>query len=217
MPDRLLAGRIGDKLPLLQVFECRHLFDRGQPVAAQRPLVLRGHIGEEREVVVLGRPAHAELVEHAAVALVVEDEGEVLEGRLGDARGGRGIAGDQIGHGPEIALSVLHGLQIPDRLAQQRLGCRGLRLQGRGIVPFPDLGRSPIEDRHSDGLVRHPVLGEQGGHHLVVEGYLQPVLDPGGDGALHVGDEEMKPPLPVAPRVQDVDIAAEEPLADGRR
>ncbi len=69
---------------------------RGDAAAAQGALVLGGEVGQEREVVVLGAPLHAELVIEAAVALVGEMKGDVVEGLAEHLVGGGVRAGDEV-------------------------------------------------------------------------------------------------------------------------
>ena len=130
-----------------EVLERGEGLDRGDARPPQGLLVGAGHVGQQREVFLLGAPLHAELVVQAAVALEGQAVGDRLERGAGHSAG-RGIraqhqvvgrlevgfrVGDDFEQGVVEAEDVLGGvpqgldLGLVLRASDRRAGGRGCR------------------------------------------------------------------------------------------
>ena len=131
-PDLGLAARGGDEVAPAARLAGGEVLERGEgpdgrdAVPPQGLLLDPGQVGQEREVLVLGAPLHAELVVEAAVALVVERERHVVERGPGHPAGGRVGAGHEVvgraevgvGVGDEFQQGVVQAEPPPGRLPE---------------------------------------------------------------------------------------------------
>ena len=131
----LLDDAVDRDLPFpAQILERGQIPGGGDPIALQRALVLLGQVRQERQVVRLGAPLHAELVVEAAVALVGQVEGDGRE-RLVDHAARRGtLAGDEVPHRAAVGLGIGHQLQESVLHTQEIPGSRALQLPALAVT-----------------------------------------------------------------------------------
>ncbi len=193
----------------LNVLEARQIVSGGDASRQQHRLLTVLQVGDQRKVVGAGGFLQAKRVVEAAVALVGEVKRYLVELRPQQPGGNRAVAQHQVVDGGKVGGGVVDQFEIarfgPEHVPGDLQLCR----QRFAVVLSG--GAPPIEDAKVDRMMANPGVLEDGLQHVVIEGHLQAMLDLGGGGTLHVGDERVKRPVGSPFEAQQVDIAPQVP------
>ena len=214
-PQRFQAIRAAGQGCWLQ--QGRQVARRRHAGSQQARLLMFGQVRQQREIIVLCCPLHAELVVETAIALVGEVPGDIRERLL------RNLVRDGAWSGDERAHLVIVGFRVGNHIkvcigdAKETLGCRSLPFQPLLLALirwFNRVRRATVED--ADPYLPHGNAGfrKQRPQHLPIERHLQPVLDLLGRGRLHVGNQQIELTVRAALHPDDVGVAGHVPAAD---